>query len=29
MVQINEYHKQLEDLKLENIFLSNKFMYEL
>jgi len=28
-VQINEYHKLLEDLKTENIFLPDEFVYEL
>ena len=28
-VQINEYHKLLEDLKTENISLPNEFIFEL
>lgn len=28
-VQINVYHKLLEDLKIENISLADKFIFEL
>ena len=28
-VQINEYHKLLEDLKTENIYFPNEFIFEL
>jgi len=28
-IQINKYHKLLEDIKTENIILSNKFVLEL
>ena len=28
-VQINEYHNLLEDLKTENIYFPNEFIFEL